>query len=135
MSHLKTAALKVLDLQAAADAAALLGGELVIGQKTFLSYTGKNACSHAIRIPNATGAYGHKAYEVGLVEARDGGYELQYDNWGPGKVLEDHFGRDLATFREEYGCSVAARTLARKGYAVTRQRNAAGELQLQAIKR
>lgn len=131
MSHLKTAELKVLDLQAAADAAALLGGELVLDQKTFRSYTGQNTCSHAIRIPGTS-----NAYEIGLVQAKDGiGYDLQYDNWGPGAVLEQKFGCDLTTLREEYGCSVAARALTRRGYQITRQRNAAGELQLQAIKR
>lgn len=136
MSHLKTAELKVLDLQGLHDAVALLGGELMLDQRTFVSYTGKNACEHAIRIPTAQGMYGQKAYEIGLTRSKDGvGYDLQYDNWGPGQALEQHFGRDLTTLREEYGCAVAARALARKGYAVTRARNAAGELQLQAVKR
>lgn len=136
MSHLKTAELRVLDLQSLQDAVVLLGGELVLDQKSFRSYVGKTACAHAIRIPHAPNVYGQTAYEIGVIPAQDGiGYELQFDNWGPGQVLEQHFGRDLTTLREEYGCSVAARALARKGYATQRSRNAAGELQLVAVKR
>lgn len=130
MSHLLSVDLKVLDLAGLQDAVTQCGGELVLNTTKFRSYTGLNPCAHLIRLPGV-------GYEIGVVPAKDGvGYELSYDNWGVhGQALERQFGRGLGTLKDEYGCSVAARALARKGYAVSRQKNAVGELQLVAVKR
>jgi len=142
MSHLATLDVKILDLTALAEAVAQCGAELALHQTSFRWYQGVSPCAHAIRLPaNATtdGTFGWRAkpYEVGVVPAKDGlGYELQYDTYGAGQWIADRFGgQALTKLKDEYGYSVTARALARKGYTAVRQQNALGQLQLLAVKR
>jgi hypothetical protein len=133
---------KILDLTALAEAVAQCGAELALHQTQFRWYQGVSPCAHAIRLPataTTDGTFGWmgKPYEVGVVPAKDGlGYELQYDTYGAGQWIADRFGgQALTKLKDEYGASVATRALARKGYAITKQRNALGELQVVAVRR
>lgn len=91
MSHIDIIKCEVTDLTDLAAAVQRLGGELILGQKTYRWYgrfmgdyplpeglTQKDLgkCTHAIRFQNAT-------YEVGVLE-KDGKYQLLWDFWEDG---------------------------------------------------
>jgi len=127
--------LKVLDLNALAQASLNVGLEFRTDQKTHKwygrfvgDYRGNDAaartrdpktfgkCEHAIGVPNNT-----NAYEIGVVKATDGdGFALVYDNWHEGYGLEAVAGRSLERLRQEYAAETSARSLMAEGYDVTR---------------
>ena len=130
MSHITEAKIRVRDMDALNDVAVLLGGELVLGQRThrtygrfvgdsaegaqFVAERGEDAigkCDHAIRLKNS----GSHDYEIGVVPSLDGdGYSLVYDSWGPGKRLEAAFGTGLNGIKREYAAAVATKAVERK---------------------
>lgn len=147
MSHVADVDIKFRDLQCAATAAKALGGELILNKKTFEWYGqflndwrsdraavnrrdpktfGK--CDHVIRFPNTT-------YEIGLCAEEDGSYTAVYDSYGPqGRTIEQKCGGvGLPKLKDEYAAAVSIRTLARKGFRVTRTTGKQGEIVLKAV--
>lgn len=117
MSHIATVSCKVSDLEAFGEACDALGGELRVGQKTFKSYAGGH-CEHAVRLRN-----NHSAYEIGLTPRVDGeaGWNLAYDNWGPGQQLEQAFGKGLVDLQNNYLAVVAEKKLRESRWRVERE--------------
>lgn len=148
MSHVAKVELEVKDLSALASAAAALGLELVLGQKTFKWYgtwvddysaadaAYKNGiavedygkCQHAIRVPGNS-----RAYEIGVVQ-RDCKWVLVYDFYAGGCGLEEKAGKGLAKLKQQYGAEVTKKTLAGRGY-VCKEEWKNGRLQVTATKR
>lgn len=136
MSHVIKIAFRPTSLDVLDTAAGRLGMELVRGQKTHRWYgrwandysdperaaylNGRDPktfgkCDHAIRIKGA-----HKAtYEIGVIQAPDGSFDLVYDAWGGS--LERQAGKDLCWLKGEYGLEVASLQLQSEGWWVQRQ--------------
>lgn len=145
MSHVADVDIKIRDLEAAAKAAQMLGGELMRDQKTHRWYgrfmndwSSQRAavnrrdpktfgkCDHAIRFPGVD-------YEIGLVREEDGSFTAVYDEWGPGaKIKEICGGQDLPKLKNEYAAAVTTRTLMRRGFRVQRTIGPKGEIVLKA---
>ncbi len=149
MSHVASVELFVTDLDALEVAAERLGLVLERGATTYHWYGSWQNDYHAQEAavrnghdPKSFGKCEHKlrradgqGYEIGLVPRVDGGsgWELIYDNWGSGgRLIHDAAGVGLVGLKDEIAAEVSTRILQRKGYRVTRSKNAAGELQLTA---
>ena len=99
------------DLDRLAAACKSLGLELVRGQKSFRwsglhpivplpeEFPGMSLgeCHHAIRIPGEP-----DAFEVGVVEAKDGRFGFIFDSWRGGIGLIDRVGKDCEDLTEAY---------------------------------
>jgi hypothetical protein len=151
MSHMTEVKLRVVDLDALAEAAEKVGLELRRGQTTHAWYgrfvgdsrppAGRDPkdygkCAHALRLKD------HKPgdYEVGLVPALDGkGYDLMLDEWGPGAKLSRAAGQGLGRLKQEYAAAVATKkaraTLGRHGFGVTREDLPSGRIRLRLRRR
>lgn len=117
MSHVTTVNLKVSNLEALKTAAERLGAEFREGQKSFQTWFEKQPCAHAIRVPGSK-------FEVGVMNAVNGTYDLRYDRDGDGRKIVQMFGQDDYRLRQEYSAVVTednAKDLARKGYRMTRE--------------
>lgn len=142
MSHVEQLDVHVKDLDALAQAAKELGGELVRGQdryKWFGTSVGDyplpkgftkedlGKSDHVIRIPGNS-----KAYEVGVVRRRDGkpGYSLLWDFWNGGFGLRDLIGEGGNKLKQEYSVQVAMKQARRDGYRVTRVKRPDGKVRL-----
>ena len=130
MSHVSKVAIEITDLTALAKAAVALGGELVLGQKTFKwfgkwmnDYAADDAaykqgikpedygkCEHAIRVPGA-------GYEIGVMKNPQGpGFVLVYDNWQRGQGLEKVVGKNCGKLVQQYGAEKAKAVMSKKGF-------------------
>lgn len=117
MSHVAIVTAQIKDLDAMAEAAEKLGGELRLGQTQFHYFAGqKSACDHAIRLRT------NASHEVGLIKRPDGdGYQFGFDNYGtPGRALENAFGTSLVGLQNEYLAVVGERWARQEGYMVQR---------------
>lgn len=131
MSHVAEIDVFIKDLEALDKACQAMGLELVRGQKTYKWYghsvgdyplpqgfTEKDLgkCSHAIRIPG-----NREAYEVGVVERRDGrpGYQLLWDFWAGGHGMVEKMGDQGCHLKKEYATQLAVKHYRRQGYRVT----------------
>ena len=148
MSHVADCDFVIADVDACAEAARALGGELVRDQKTHAWYgrflndwdDGRAAvnrrdpasfgkCDHAIKFPGIR-------YEVGLCREIDGSYTPVYDQFGnhgehDGQKLEQLLGgAGLPKLKNEYAAQVTTRMMQRKGFRVTRTTNDAGAIVL-----
>lgn len=150
MSHVAEVKMRIMDLDALAQAAAACGLEFKQDQTEYRwygrfvgDYNAADAaantrdprlfgkCDHAVVVPGDS-----KAYGVGVVPATDGyGYDLVYDNWQGGYGLEEKAGRGLSKLKQEYAAAAAERQLARQGYETQRTTNARGELQVLGYRR
>ena len=145
MSHVASVDCFVTDLAALRTVAERLGFDLVEGAKTYAWYGrfmndsrafGKHdpktfgTCEHKLR------AKDHQSgdYEIGLVRRLDGepGWELLYDEWGPGQKLHAKAGNRLATLKDELAAEVSTRAMQRQGWRVRRTVTADGKIQLRA---
>jgi hypothetical protein len=139
MSHVATIDIEVKDLDALADAAKRLGGELVRGQTSYKwwgSHVGDypmpdgfteddlGTCEHALRFPDA-------AYEVGVVRRRDGrpGYTLLWD-FIDGRLKKLMGGETAVNLKREYATTVATRQAVRSGFRVNETRQQDGSVRL-----
>ena len=87
MSHIETVSVHIADLEALKAACKRMGVDFREGQKTFVSYTGKNPCEHAIHIEGVL-------YEIGLVDGKTKvkSWNLAADlDFGPGIELKRKF--------------------------------------------
>jgi hypothetical protein len=154
VSHVEEVAIDCQDLQALSVAAALCGGELVLGQTTHAwwgTWVGDwrdqnrsavaqgrdpktfGKCMHAIRIKGKPGKNGSAGpWEIGVVRSADGeGYSLLYDNYGyAGNELERLFGRACSKLKSELAAEIAMRELIRDGWRVQRTQTSSGEIVL-----
>lgn len=133
MSHMTSIALRVKDLSALKTAAAELGVQLVEGQKTFLSYYGRQDCDHAITLRDVPAAY-----EIGVIKAADGdGFTMRLDTWGPGANMTAKVGENFDRLKQEYAVAVAtARAKTKlKGWGVRREALAGGSVRVRLVKR
>lgn len=145
MSHVTTVKLKITDLASLSAACKMLGLEFVAGQKTYRWY-GKwmndfhateaavtqgfdpatfGNCEHAIRLPGC-------AYEIGVVTAKDGGYAILYDNYGPGATIAAKLGTRCEKLAQRYAAIVAGKKLAARGLRVKEQVLANGHIRITA---
>jgi hypothetical protein len=126
MSHVSDIKVVVDDLDALAAAAARLGGELVLGQKTYawwgrwvgdtplpdgVSEADLGRCDHAIRFPGCT-------YEVGVTAIGDGTYKLQFDYWSSGGLAARLGGADAPRLVQAYGIERGIAQARALGYPV-----------------
>jgi hypothetical protein len=146
MSHVADVNIKIKDLDCAAMAAKILGGELVKGQTTHKWYGRFMAdwsderaaanrrdpktfgkCDHAIKFPGVD-------YEIGLCKEADGSFTVVYDSWGSGRDIEAKCGGvGLPRLKDEYAVAVTTRMLARKGFRVQRSVDAKGAILLKGV--
>ena len=125
MSHTVEIELQINDLDALADAAAALGGELVRDRTTFRQYFERdNSCDHVLTFPGCR-------YEIG-VQAEEQGYSLKCDWFG--NYLTPHVGKEGELLKREYAAAVAWRHYSKLGYTINRSTNQAGEIVLEARK-
>lgn len=151
MSHVTDVKLKVTDLDALERAAERLGFEFRRDQKTYAWYgrfmNDSNAygkhdpknfgkSEHALRLKN------HQPgdYEVGVVKSLDGdGYEILFDEWGPGQKLKAVVGPQANALRREYAAEVAEQKamqkLSRHGWRVQREDLPGNRIRLRLKKR
>lgn len=117
MSHVAVVNCEIKDLDALETAVAAFNARLVRDQRHFRMYgSERQPCLHAI-----TGIKG-TTYEIGLRQKTASDpetFELACDFFD-GRLRET-FGEQLVGLRKEYAAVVAERTLARRGYRVTRQ--------------
>lgn len=113
MSHTaKIRELQVNDLDALGRAAADIGLELVRGQKTYRTYSTQK-CDHAIRIPGNA-----KAYEIGVVGAKDGNYDLMQDTFvGGNGMVAMVGGSECYKLKQSYAAQVALAHYQQEGWA------------------
>lgn len=135
MSHVSAMKVKVKNLAALKVAAEELGLQFVEGQTKFKWYGqwqddwhGKNAafrsgvnpkdygtCAHAIRDPNNS-----KAYEVGVIDMKDGSHVLAWDNWQGGYGLAEKIGSNCEKLQQSYAKQCVILDAQKKGYQVQR---------------
>lgn len=138
MSHVATIDLEIKDLDALADAANRLGGELKRGQTSY-KWWGRHVgdypipagftkddlgkCDHAIQFTDA-------AYEIGVVRRRDGrpGWQLIWD-FVDGRLVQ-LCGKDCSKLKQAYGAAVATKFALKSGYRVNEQPQANGSIRL-----
>jgi hypothetical protein len=75
------------------------------------------------------------AYDLGLLKNPDGSYTPYFDSYGGGghALMAKLGGMACAKLKDEYAAAVAMRTLARKGFRVTRSVDKAGAITLKAV--
>mgnify|MGYP006919661921 CR=1 FL=1 len=151
MSHITDVKLRVKDTEALAEAAALCGLELKLGQQSFKWFgrfvgdsavpEGRSAadygkCEHALALTNAQSG----DYEIGVVKALDGdGFDLLVDTWGQTRLLAAVGGNAMNKLRQEYAAAVALKaakkSLSAKGFTATRKQLDGGRILIQMVKR
>lgn len=135
-SHVAKVDVEVKDLEALKLACEKLGLKLNIGQKTYKWYgrsvgdyplpagmTEKDLgkCTHAISIPDNS-----RAYEIGVIEQKDGTFRLVWDFYQGGFGLQPIVGNDCKTLVGEYTIEVAKTAATNKGWV--HQENTDGTL-------
>jgi hypothetical protein len=142
MSHVTTIDIDIHDLDALAIACEDCECDLTRGQKQYRWY-GRHVgdyplpqgfkaedmgrCEHAI-----TSRDKHGAYEVGVVERRDGqpGWTLIYDFYAGGQGMSEVVGDRCQKLKQAYAAEVTRKQMRKKGYAVKKSLNAKGEVVL-----
>ena len=133
MSHITRIKGNLTIMEAVEAACTALGATLHLGQTYHRTYYGKKACDHAISIPGAD-------YDIGLVKAESGpGYDITFDQWGPGHALTMAFGERACKLQQEYRVATIERrhrvTLARKGFRMTRENLPTGQVRMRLARR
>lgn len=132
MSHLLTASVRILDLDALRRAAASFGAQLA-EKKSFHSYQGESKCDFVIALPQVN-------YEIGVVK-KGNAYELSHDPYGydavgsrhDGHKLVEKFGANLGLLSQAYSRQVVMAKARAKGFMIQEKRLADGRLQLNLI--
>lgn len=133
MSHLVSAPLKILDLDALRSAAASFGATMEKAS-TFTSYTGDgNPCEHRIKLSGVN-------YQVGVVKDKEGHYVLSHDPYGgdgygrhDGHKLEAKFGKNLGLLTQRYAVQTVVIKAKAKGWMIQHKTLANGSVQLRMM--
>lgn len=125
MSHITEMKTEVKDLEALADAARALGGELTLNAGTFRYYFGEEPTEHKISFPQAN-------YEIGVSQEGDA-YKLKADFWRSGGLTET-CGENGEKLSDEYAAAVVWRHYSQQGYSLNRYTNDAGQIVVEASK-
>jgi hypothetical protein len=80
-------------------------------------------CEHAISVKGNRGAY-----EIGLVENKDGNYDLVFDSWGSGRAIIEACGEDLSRLRQSITAAICEREMARENFLASRSIDQHGNL-------
>ena len=132
MSHVASIDIEIKDLAALKAACAEIGMEFKEGQQTYKwygrwmnDYSGADAafradvapkdygkCAHAIGVPGSS-----TAYEIGVVQQKDGTFKLVWDFWNGGYGLEKLAGPKCSTLVKSYVGEVTKHSLQKQGYA------------------
>lgn len=147
MSHVASCGFEFSDLDALAKVCTNLGAEFRWNQPTH-AWFGRfmndwnsdraaarqrdpatfGKCLHAIRAPG----YRSGDYEIGVVQNTSGTYDLVYDEWGPGRRINETLGEGCAKFAQPYVAEVSAKTLEADGYIVQRETMSDGRVRIHA---
>lgn len=113
MSHIVDLDLAVKNLDDLERACEFIGTiELKRNQKQFKYYGGSlGKCAHAISVIGKAAAY-----ELGLIDNKDGSFNLAGDFYGGGNGLELAVGKNAERLKQEYAAQVSIRHLKRKGF-------------------
>lgn len=120
MSHISKIEIEINDLQALKKACQVMGLEFAENQRSFTWYSGKNPCSHAIKVPGAN-------YEVGIIQ-NGKTYELQWDNWSTGGLVSV-LGENACNLRKHYSLERVKAEAKRNRYHI-REKNISGGTRL-----
>ena len=152
MSHVADVDCKIRDLAAFKAAVEALGGEY-LPNETKIRWYGKFLNDWTEEQGSATGRaavnrisakrfgttdagvarFPGTSYDLGLLKNDDGSYTPYFDSYGTGMELAKKLGgMDCTKLKNEYAAAVAIRTMARKGFRVTRSVNKAGAIVLSA---
>ncbi len=102
MSHIAKVELKIKDLACLKTACQELGLEFMQGQTSHKYYQDKrNPCLHALRVKG-----NDQAYEIGVVQNKDGTYGLEWDSFGGGKGLVQVVGKNCAALKQSYAKAI-----------------------------
>lgn len=112
MSHISKIEIEINDLNALKKACQVMGLEFAENQKSFTWYSGKNPCSHAIKVPGAN-------YEVGIIQ-NNNKYELQWDNWSSGGLVSV-LGDNACHLKKHYSLERVKNEARKKRYQVKEQ--------------
>jgi hypothetical protein len=127
MSHITTLSVKVTCIDALAQACQELGVELRREQRHFTTFAGQqNRCDMAIVDP-----HNQKAYEIGLVAAKDGkGWEVHIDDFMGGQGLFAKVGPRAGLLLQRYGIAAAERKASADGWQSRRESLPDGSIRL-----
>lgn len=144
MSHVVSIKTELKDLEAVQAACKELGLVFHAGQKSIRwygswmnDYDGEDAayklgikpeeygkCDHAISLPGC-------GYDIGLLMNKaTGGYRLYFDYYGEGHKIQAALGANGQKLLQYYAANKATMEARRKGYIVTRQTAATGNIKL-----
>jgi len=146
MSHVADVDIKIKDLEAFAAAVKALGGEWnreateIQWYGRFLDDWSSDRAARNRIDPTRFGktdkgeiTFPGCSYSMGLLKNDDGSFTPYYDTYGGGRGLTAKLGgMDCPKLKDEYAAAVSMRTLARKGFRVTRTTGAKGEIVLKA---
>lgn len=153
MSHITDIRLRILDLDALAEAGPACGLEFRRDQKSiiwwgrFVGDTRPNMTPEQIaqfgRVEHALRLEDHQQgdYEIGVVKALDGGegFDLVMDTFGQRRLLGAVGGEAFGKLRREYAAAVALRKakkqLGPKGFVAKREDLPNGRIRLRMVKR
>lgn len=86
--------------------------EFVEGLTKHKYYSGQYApCDHVIRLKGDTGAY-----EIGVIDKKDGTFGLNWDSFAGGRGLVNVVGKNCARIKKEYNAQVTMEQLRMKGF-------------------
>jgi hypothetical protein len=123
MSHITNIELEIKDLVALKAACNRMGFTFMENQTTCNFYRDQKAdCLHAIQVPGA-------AYEVGVVENKNGDYHLIWDPYIH-VGLESSLGPGGGKLKQAYGIEKAKLEARKKGYSVYERVKADGAITL-----
>ena len=162
MSHTLQGEACIKDLDALADAAKALGGELVKDKKTFAWYGSfiddspipddmfSPAETHRLRVGSreerqaAMNANFNKcahvikfkgaSYEVGVVKKEDGSMRLRWDWYGPGGLIQKLGDRNAGLLLQRYNLNVARKAALKRGYRPVEVKKPDGSIDLVLVK-
>lgn len=142
MSHIVAMDLSIESLDALEEACSLLGLQLARDQKTYrwwgrfvgdspapkgvkISDLGK--CLHAIKIPD-----NKNAYEIGVIRAEAGGFQLLYDFYGAaGQAMQKKVGETGGLLKQAYAIARAKKEAQRKGMRTLLKKKQNGNMLLE----
>lgn len=126
MSHSVAIPAQIRDLNALKLALPEFGAQWGEGVKTYKSYQSGLKCDHVIRLPGVQ-------YEIGVTQAKDGAWSLNWDTYGPGQGLLKKFGENCKKLVQSYAAQKLILMARAQGHMVQRKQRADGFIELQVM--